>query len=162
MANEPYTITNQKLYFSKVAIADWQKVTTENTTNINLLKVYQQQTVFHLYTCLWAVYNEVASYYRIPLLSANSALREWLTEDFIKEYPSAELNELFALLNTDSFVATISHAWEKIFTPVTTTKQSAITLVNVNSDIEHYEQAQQVLAQLNELVVRFRAGLSEY
>lgn len=162
MANEPYTITNQKLYFSKIAIADWQKIANTEAANINLLKVHQQQTLFHLYTCLWAVYNEVASYYRIPLLNADTSLRKWLTEAFISEHPSAELNELYSLLTTDSFVASIANAWEKIFNPVTVEKQAAIAVINLSADIDNHEQAQRILAQLNELVMRFRAGLTEY
>ena len=162
MANEPYTITNQKLYFSKLAIADWQKRADENALNINFLKAYQQQTIFHLYTCLWAIYNEVASYYRIPSLTSDISLKKWLTEDFISQYPSAELNELYSLLSTDSFIASITCAWEKIFNPLTTEKQSAITLVNLNAEIESYEQAQKILEQVSDLVLRFRSGLSEY
>lgn len=162
MANEPYTITNQKLYFSKLAIFDWQQKTSDNSSSISILKAYQQQTIFHLYTVVWAIYNEVAGYYRIPLLNADVSLKKWLTDEFIAQYPSAELNELYSLLNTDSFIATIISSWEKIFNPLTVEKQSTITLIGIGSEVDHCDQAREILAQLNNLVLRFRAGLSEY
>lgn len=164
MANEPYTITNQKLYFAKLALANWQALEESAELNKPLLKAQQEVVIFHLYSVLWAIYNEIASFYRFPLLTDTTPLNQFLTKPFIEQYPSPELNELFTLLATpSSVIAIINKAWLELFNIVPAIKQVAQTIAI--KDIDEtlgYQALQKNLQELTALISRFRSGLTEF
>lgn len=165
MANEPYTITNQKLYFVKLTLADWQTAIIESQANPTSLKPYHERVVFHFYSSLWAIYNEIASFYRFPLLTQPLSLKQFLTAEFIAQNPSPELNELVTLFDDNSsFLSLIDKAWQDMFNP-TVTKQASSNIIPVKqltNSLDTLEDAKVCLKELSELIVRFRAGLSEY
>lgn len=166
MANEPYTITNQKLYFAKQALTDWQALEKAPHSNKMLLKAYQERVIFHLYSSLWACYNEIATYYRFPLMIQSYALDIFLSKEFLEQYPSPELNELALLLNTsNSVVASVNKAWSALFTPVTQLKQQAdVNRIQVNNmdTTLNVELLSVYLQEITELILHFRSGLTEY
>lgn len=165
MANEPYTITNQKLYFVKLTLTDWQTAIVDSQANQATLKPYYEHVIFHFYGSLWAIYNEIASFYRFPLLTQPLSLKKFLTAEFLQQNPSPELNELVVLLDDNSsFVSLIDKAWQDLFDPTVTTQQSSniIPVKQLATTLETLEDAKECLKELSNLIVRFRAGLSEY
>lgn len=164
MANEPYTITNQKLYFAKSALANWQAAEKSAELNKALLKAQQEVVIFHLYSVLWAVYNEIASFYRFPLLNDTTPLNLFLTKQFIEQHPSPELNELFSLLATpSSTIALINKAWLELFNmaPVVTQATQSIALKDLDEPLSS-NALHANLQELTALVSRFRISLTEF
>ncbi|UYZ83288.1 hypothetical protein MTZ49_11870 [Entomomonas sp. E2T0] len=165
MANEPYTITNQKIYFVKLTLADWQAAIDSPSTNVAIIKAFQERIVFHLYGSCWALYNEIASYYRFPLINQPLSIKGFLTTTFVEQNPSPELNELVTLLeDSSSFLSLIDQAWQELFNPAIAQKPSAniIPTKHLENSLDTLQDAEICLKQLSDLVVRFRAGLSEY
>ncbi|MFD1260153.1 DUF6586 family protein [Entomomonas asaccharolytica] len=165
MANEPYTITNQKIYFVKLTLTDWQAAIDSPSKTIAAIKAFQERAAFHLYSAVWALYNEIASYYRFPLLNQPVAFKEFLTASFVEQNPSPELNELVTLLeDANSFLSVIDQAWQALFNSAIPQKSSIdiIAITQLGNSLDTLQDAENCLKQLSDLVVRFRAGLSEY
>lgn len=165
MANEPYTITNQKIYFVKLTLTDWQTAIESPLTNVAVIKAFQERITFHLYSSCWALYNEIASYYRFPLINQPISIKEFLTTAFVEQNPSPELNELVTLLeDSNSFLSLIDHAWQELFNSAIPQKSPAniIPTKQLENSLDTPQDAEFCLKQLSDLVVRFRAGLSEY
>lgn len=165
MANESYTVTNQKIYFTKLALSSWQMLKDNDENNVAYLKAQQEVTIFHLYSAVWALYNEVASYYHFPFLTTPLSIKNFLTSDFIAQHPSPEMNELVSLLDEPaSWLTRLVQAWQALFIPVSTKKVAAntIELKAIDDDSITFEQLSEGLNALSELIIRFRAGLTEY
>lgn len=164
MPNYYYSITNQKLHFAKLALEDWQSLEKSQQFNKVILRVYQERVIFHLYVSLWAIYNEIAAYYRFPLLTQPLILSDFLNQDLLEKYPSPEFNELALLLETpSSAVASINKAWLDLFSPLPIKEYDVneIRLKEINTYLG-IETLQSFLKELTDLISHFRCGLIEY
>lgn len=172
MANERYTRTNQKIYFTGLALDACRKAEAERPANaMALIQAQREAAIFHLYGALLGLCHEIAGYYRLP--GADVSQAELLLDPrVLEEAPSPELSELIELAaRPDSWLAQLLTRYQELYLPPSEPRKAkldpGLALIEAVSlqdeepllsleQIEEWRQALKVLA------LRFRETLVEW
>ena len=172
MANELYTRTNQKIYFSGLSLEALGRAEEGREMNaIALVQAGREAALFHLYGALLGLCHEIAGFYRLP--QAGSPRAEMImNRDVLDTMAIPELAELVEMAQSpDSWIARLLKAHADMFQPPRVphvpkgdVTQPLIVAVAVEEEepkplsreeLEGWRQA------LKKMALRFREGLNE-
>lgn len=172
MANERYTRTNQKIYFTGLALEACRKAEAARSANaLALIQAEREAAIFHLYGALLGLCHEIAGYYRMP--RADVLQVELLLDPRVLETaPSPELSELIELAaQPDSWLAQLMTCYQGLYRPPSEPRESKpdprlvlIEAVSLQEDepVLSLEQIEAWRQSLKQLVMRFRETLVEW
>nr|MBF0685672.1 PasA protein [Pseudomonas sp.] len=172
MAHEPYTRTNQKIYFAGLALDNWRRAEEQGAVNASaLVQAERENVLFHLHGALLGLCREIAAYYRLPEAGA-VRVELLLTRSTQGSSPSPEMAELIELAEQpDSWLAELLAAYAALFEPPraparpkTDPRVPLIESVSLNEEAPalSLDQVQAWRQQLKGLALRFRESLSEW
>lgn len=172
MAHEPYTRTNQKMYFAGLSLENWRRAEEKGGMNApGVIQAEREASLFHLYGALLGLCHEIAAYYR--LANADARRVELLLARSPQDpKPSPELAELIELAeHSETWLARLVDAYGTLFEPPrapakpkTDPRTPLIEAIVVGeesvavsrADVDVWRQ------QLKALALRFRESLSEW
>lgn len=160
MAQEPYTRTNQKLYFASLAIKALRE--SESATALDAagrVQAEREAALFHLHGALLGLLHEIAGFYRLP--GADAPAVEALLAIRADCPELAELRQLVG--REDGWLAALLAAHAALFTPPRPTRKPAdsglIATASATAAPVDAEGLQGWHAELKALVVRFREAM---
>ncbi|MBB2496440.1 DUF6586 family protein [Aquipseudomonas ullengensis] len=171
MAHELYTRTNQKIFFTGLALESLRKAESGQAMNAQaLVQAEREAALFHLYGALLGACHEIAGYYHLAEASA-PRVELLLNQAVLQAAPSPELAELVELAQQpETWLAQLLQAHADLFRPPQAPKVAKvdptlplIQAVRVDEEVsaltaDELESWRQLLKQL---VLRFRESLSE-
>lgn len=172
MAHELYTRTNQKIYFSGLALESWRRAEEKGALNApGLIQAEREASLFHLYGALLGLCHEIAGYYRLPGAGA-ARVEQVLVRSPDTPSPSPELAELIELVESrDSWLGSLLKAYGALFEPPrppakvktdpTMPLIEAVSVEAVEPALSH-EEVEAWRRNLKELALRFRESLTEW
>lgn len=172
MANEPYTRTNQKMYFAGLVLEQWRQSEAKPAPNQPALEQsLREAALFHLHGAALALGQEIASYYRLPIATADR-VSSLVSKQNLEQHPGAELAELVEILYAeDSWLKALVAHYEALQRPVQPSALNkidpAVQLIGRSSEQEDAAPlARETLSewreQLKQLIMRLREGLNEW
>lgn len=171
MAHEPYTRTNQKIYFAGLALDSLRKAEQGGVANAQALQQAEREAaLFHLYGAVLGLCHEVADYYKLAVAGA-PRVELILNPQILEASPTPELSELLEIIQQrESWLAQLLAAHAQLHLPPQAPKKAKvdptlplIEAISVeehplplgSADLEAWRQ------QLKQLVLRYRESLSE-
>lgn len=172
MAHEPYTRTNQKIYFAGLALDNWRRAEEQGAVNSPALVQAERETsLFHLYGALLGLCHEIAAYCRLPDAGA-ARVEQLLSRSTEGSASSPELAELVELArHPGSWLAGLLAAYAALFEPPRAPAKSKrdprlplIEAVSVSEEVAPlaHAQVQAWRQELTELALRYRESLAEW
>ncbi|WP_437881177.1 DUF6586 family protein [Pseudomonas sp. LRF_L74] len=165
MANELYTRTNQKIYFSGLALERLRKAEAGEGTP-GQAEAEREAVLFHLYGGLLGLCHEVAGYYRMPQARA-PRVEALVNQAVIAESPSPELAELVEIAGQpESWLARLLGAYAALFLPPSEVKEAKADIIRTwDVDAQPAPLSHALLEEWRQnikgLALRFRESLSE-
>ncbi|TBU93380.1 DUF6586 family protein [Phytopseudomonas dryadis] len=173
MAGEPYTRTNQKIFYAGLSLESWRKAEEGRAMNAQaLVQAEREAALFHLYGALLGLCHEIAGYYRLP--QGNAPRVELLLDRQLQAAaPSPELAELIELAeHPHTWLGQLLGAYAALFQPPRATREAKvdpslplIEAVSLDGQEEPPLDRQTLESwrqELKGLAQRFRVGLSEW
>ncbi len=173
MAHEPYTRTNQKIYFAGLSLEALTRAEDGRAMNSPaLLQAGRESALFHLYGALLGLCHEIAGFYRLPQANAPRA-ELLLTREVLETIAIPELAEMVELAhNPETWLAKLLAAHAALFEPPRAPRkpkgdvtQPLIVAVNLDEQEPEPELSREELESwrqnLKSLAIRFREGLNE-
>ena len=172
MAHEPYTRTNQKIFFAGLALESLSKAEQGAVANAQALQQAEREAaLFHLYGAVLALCHEVTDYYKLAIAGA-PRVDLILSPQALEMSPTPELSELLEIVQQpESWLAQLLAAHANLHRPPQAPKKAKVdpTLPLIeavsletqqeaplsSADLEAWRQ------QLKQLVLRYRESLSE-
>lgn len=171
MAHEPYTRTNQKIFFAGLALESLHKAEDGAVTNAPALQQAEREAaLFHLYGAVLGLCHEITDYYKLALAAA-PRVDLILNQQVLRDSPTPELSELLEIAQQpESWLAQLLAAHADLYRPPQAPKKAKvdptlplIEAVSVeeqaaplsSADLEGWRQ------ELKRLVLRYRESLSE-
>ncbi|MDC7824637.1 PasA protein [Pseudomonas sp. BLCC-B13] len=172
MAHEPYTRTNQKIFFAGLALESLRKAEAGEAMNAQaLMQAEREAVLFHLHGAVLALCHEIADYYKLAEARA-PRVELLLNQDVLQRSPTPELAELMEIAaQPESWLAQLLAAHAALFLPPQAPKTAKVdpTLPLIQTVSLEPEEAPQLgcaeleswRQQLKQLVLRYRESLSE-
>ncbi|MCJ8169214.1 DUF6586 family protein [Atopomonas sediminilitoris] len=172
MANEPYTRTNQRIYFTGLVLDQWRQ-SDRGTPAIQpaLEQCLRESALFHLYGATLALGQEIASFYRLPIANEVRVDR-LISRTSLQQHPGAELAELVEIMEAEhSWLKALVQHYDALHYPVQPSALSkidpAVNLISRSGEqVEDVPLSRDTLSewrdQLKQLVLRLREGLNEW
>lgn len=155
MANEPYTRTNQKMYFASLALTQWRTAeSVDSIESAGKVQAARESAIFHLHGAAVALCYEICSFYRLDadFESLTSDQLSKLTAETLKVSP--ELNELLLLINQpENWLSQLVLAYRQIQSPALNLSAASF---HSHAEIEHIRN------ELKSLILRCRETLTEW
>lgn len=173
MANELYTRTNQKIYFTTLALEAWRAAEAAQALNVSTqVQSARETALFHLYGAVLGLCHEIAGFYRLPQARLPE-VEQLLRREVLDAAPSPELGELVELAqDRHSWLGQLLAAYRALFEPPREEKKAkvdpALELIGVVAvgtppapelDLATLSNWQ---GRLRALAARFREGMSEW
>ena len=172
MAHEPYTRTNQKIFFAGLALENLRKAEAGEAMNAQALMQSEREAVlFHLYGAVLGLCHEIADYYKLAEARA-PRVELLLNQEVLQRSPTPELAELMEIAaQPESWLARLLAAYAALFEPPQAPKTAKVdpTLPLIQTVSLEAEEAPRLghaelegwRQQLKQLVLRYRESLSE-
>jgi len=172
MAYELYTRTNQKIYFTGLALEAMHKAADGRAMNAQALgQAERESAVFHLYGALLGLCHEIAGFYRLPQGSA-PRVELLLTQEVLDAKAIPELAEMVELARApNTWLAQLVAAHAALYQPLQAPKkvkadvfQPLIEVVSLEEDAPQTlsrETLEEWRQNLKKMAIRFRDGLNE-
>ena len=118
MAHEPYTRTNQKIFFAGLALENLRKAEAGEAMNAQaLMQAEREAVLFHLHGAVLALCHEIADYYKLAEARA-PRVELLLNQDVLQRSPTPELAELMEIAaQPESWLAQLLAAHAALFLP---------------------------------------------
>lgn len=171
MAHEPYTRTNQKLFFAGLCLENWRKAEEGRAMNAQAqVQAEREAALFHLHGALLGLCHEITHYYRMPNPGAPD-VAAILSSEVLSASPSPELAELVELFQQpESWLGSLERAYQALFLPPQAPTKVKVdpTLPLIEAVVLDEEEAplsreelESWRQRLKALVLRYRESLSE-
>lgn len=171
MAHEPYTRTNQKIFFAGLALESLRKAEAGQAANAQaLLQAEREAALFHLYGAVLGLCHEIADYYKLAIAGA-PRVDMVLNAQVLQSTPTPELAELLEIAQQpESWLARLLAAHAALHRPPQAPKKAKVdpTLPLIEAvSVEELEaplssaELEDWRQQLKQLVLRYRESLSE-
>ena len=172
MANERYTRTNQKIYFTGLALDACRQAEVARPANaLALIQAQREAAIFHLYGALLGLCHEIAGYYRLPGADVQQ-VEMLLAPPLLADAPSPELSELIELAaRPGSWLAQLLASYQALYLPPSEPKKAKldpglalIEAVSLQDEpaVLSLEQIELWRQELKSLALRFREALVEW
>lgn len=170
MAQELYTRTNQKLFFSGLALENWQAaLADEAMTQPGRIQAEREACLFHLYGAVLSLLHEIMGFYRSPMLHRDR-VETLISQEVLEVTPSPELAELLELRKQpDSWLSLLLDEYAALFqsrfAAGVSGEQAAQHLLGgdpVEDPQLAPESVEEWRQQLKAIILRFRNLMSEW
>ncbi|WP_068826331.1 DUF6586 family protein [Pseudomonas sp. BMS12] len=171
MAHEPYTRTNQKIFFAGLALESLRRAEAGQVANAQaLLQAEREAALFHLYGAVLGLCHEITDYYKLAVAGA-PRVDLILSSQVLQSTPTPELAELMEIAQQpESWLARLLAAHAELHRPTQAPKKAKVDPTLPLIEAVSVDEAEPPLSsaeledwrqQLKQLVLRYRESLSE-
>ncbi len=164
MANELYTRTNQKMYFTGLALDRWRQAVLDNR-DPGCILAERETSLFHLYGALLGLCHEILGFYRSPAMELRR-VEKILTRATLEQMPCPELAELLDMVgDPSSWLAVLLQQYGQLFQPprpVQAENMNPPETVLADDLLRDIDELARWRQQLKALILRFRESMTEW